>query len=398
MSARLALLSLPIVVASLAMSSRAAAATPDARGTFTVATWDAGVQTLDGVGIHVHVYYPMGASGALPILGVVHGASRTAANMVEMSSTFASRGFVVLAPDMPCAFTGCDHAANARQLRAMLAWGVAQSADSTSMLAGKVDGSRRGLVGHSWGGLGSFLATDGDADIDTVVVLDANDDTGVGAAAAPMVTQPSAHLMAEVPGQCNGTSWKTTVYPFTPAPHFRVVVKGAAHCDVEDPSDSLCPLVCGTGNPALAPYFRRYAVAWMSCVLQGDTSMASWLGGSDFDADVTAAHLTFTDFAGLSALPCFGGTLPDGGAVDSGTPSGDAGASNDASIPTGDASSPDSSSTNGADASGATSSGGCSCIAVGASRPSRDDGAAFFALALCASAVGARRRRGHDLR
>jgi dienelactone hydrolase len=306
-------------IASVCIASTASAAMPEDRGTYTVATWDAGMQSLDGTQIHVHVYYPSGMPGPFPILGVVHGASRTAANMAEMSNTFASRGFVVLAPDMPCAFTGCDHQANSRQLRAMLAWGVAQSAMSGTMLSGLVDGSKRGLAGHSWGALGSFLATDGDPDISAVVILDANDDSGVGAAAAPAVTQPSIHIMAEKPGTCNGTNWKQTVYPKTPAPHMRLVINGAAHCDVENPGDSLCPLVCGSGNPALNNMFRRYAVAWMSCIFQHDQTMGAWLGGTSFDADVAAMRVSLTDFAGLGALGC--------GA----NPSGDAGAGADAS-------------------------------------------------------------------
>lgn len=393
---------------------RGIAQTPDTRGAFTVATWDPGMVSLAGASIHVHVYYPMGATTPMPLLGVVHGASRTAANMAEMSNTFASRGFVVLAPDMPCNFLGCDHAANALQLRALLDWGVAQSADATTPLAGLVDGTRRGLAGHSWGALASFLAADGDPDIDAVVILDANDSMmdGDGHAAAPTFTQPVIHIMASVAGSCNSFGWSTEVVPLTPGPHLKLVVTGAAHCDVENPSDSLCPFACGSGDPALNNYFRRYAVAWMSCILQNDASMASWIMGSDLDADVSGSHIGGVTSALLSTLPCLGGTGFDGGIppVDAGTPGGDSGTpatdmgttTTDAGMPSADAGTPGvdagtampDASHPGMDA-GTTmppASGGCCSVA-----PATHEGrSALLALLLLAPLLPRRRSWGHS--
>lgn len=299
-----------------------ARAQPDTRGPLSVETWDAGKVVLDGVEILVWAHYPTGVAGPMPLAAVVHGASRYAGVMGELSDTLASRGFVALAPNIPCNFAGCDHEANARQTSALLEWGVAQSADPSSKLHGLVDGSRRAVFGHSWGGLAGFLAAKDNASIGLVVILDANDDKDVGKAAAPLVKQPSIHVMAEKMGPCNSYNWKENIYPLTPAPHMRVVVTGAAHCDAEDPTDGLCKYVCGSGDPSTAYLFRRYAVAWASCIFVGDKAMAGWLGGPDLDAEVAAGRLHMVDHKGLDSLPCLGGA-PDAGAT------GDAGVSED---------------------------------------------------------------------
>ena len=386
-----------------------ALAQPETRGPLSFTTWDAGSITLDAANIRVLVYYPTGATAPMPVVAVVHGSSRTGANMAEMARTLASRGFVALVPNMPCNFVACDHAANARQIRALLDWGVARSAEAASPIAGLVDGERRGVIGHSYGGLAVFLAAQGHPEIDAVVVLDGQDDTGVAAAAAPTLTQPTAHVLAEDVGACNGSNWKDTVYPLTPAPHMRVVVTGSAHCDAEEPGDAICPTVCGRGDASLSVYFRRYTVAWMSCALQADASVADWIGGTELDLDQAASHVSLVATGGLDALPCrsgmplpdagtvdvdAGGARPDAGAlVDAGAPADAGGVGPDAGADAGSTTTGDAASSAGTDG-GVTdagrlvepTSGGCGCAAAGR----RDRAASLTVLALLA--LVARRR------
>ncbi|MBI4816514.1 MAG: dienelactone hydrolase family protein [Deltaproteobacteria bacterium] len=279
-------------------------AEPENRGPLTVETWDAGNVALDSVPIPLTVYYPKEVTEPAPIVAVLHGSSRTGANMAEMAQTLASHGSVALVPNMPCNIFGCDHAANARQVRALLDWAVDRGADQESPLGGRVDGERRGVVGHSFGGLAVFLAAESHPEIDVVVVLDGQDDGGVAAAAAPSVTQPSAHLLAENLGSCNGTDWKQSVFPLTPAPHLRVVVSGSGHCDVEEPGDDLCPSVCGGGDPTLSYLFRRYTVAFVGCVLANDGDMATWVGGESLDKDSSESRLSLVESSELRSLPC----------------------------------------------------------------------------------------------
>jgi len=87
---------------------------------------------------------------------------------------------------MPCRITtGCDHNANANAISALLDWAVAQSAMTGTVLSGRVDGTRRGLVGHSFGALNAHFAGSRDASVDSVVLIDPNDDTGLPDASRP---------------------------------------------------------------------------------------------------------------------------------------------------------------------------------------------------------------------
>ncbi len=298
-SATLHFVILPLLVAI--------AAQPEMHGPYAVETLDVGSVEADGVQIPTRIYAPMSAE-RFPVVGVIHGAQRTGANQAVLAETFASHGFVAVVPDMPCGFLGCDHDANARQLSALLEWAV-----TTSPAADRIDGTRRALVGHSWGGLAVHLATARDPSIDAVVCLDPNDDGTVGYDAAPDVQVPNAALMAAVSGNCNATDWGANVYPRTGAPHLRVRVVGAAHCDVEDPSDNLCPIACGSGDPTLAYVFRRYAIAFVSCVLTGED--AEWIGGSSMTTDEAGGTIDGVDQRGLEALPCRHGLPPDDAGV-----------------------------------------------------------------------------------
>lgn len=397
----------PLLVLAISLAASTASAQPEERGPHAFTSWDAGRISLDGTSIPVVAYYPTDARGPFPVVAVVHGAGRNLSYMAEMARTFASHGFVALTPSIPCTPIACNHQANARQVRALLEWGVAQSALDSSLLAGLVDGERRGVVGHSWGGLAVFLAAAGHPEIDAVVTLDPNDDAGTAAAVAGTVTQPNAHLMAQVMGACNATSWKDTVFPHTPAPHLRLVVTGAGHCDVEDPTDGLCALLCTAGaGLTLAPVFRRYAVAFMTCALDGDPAMAPYVGGSALDADATGHVIQYVSQDGLDALACRGGGLPDAGTidvdasvveVDAGVVAEDAAAADDAGVPGVDASllPPDGGGASDGGASPrfdggtspAPSAGGCGCAAAG-----RGEGGARLALALGLLVVGLRRR------
>ncbi|MBK6684288.1 MAG: hypothetical protein IPG45_07430 [Deltaproteobacteria bacterium] len=351
----------------LVLAPGLAAAAPEDPGPLNTLIYEPGTVLADNVEIPVQVHHPDGP-GPFPVVTLMHGNLRTGRYHAVLAQTLASRGFVVLLPDMPCGLSGCDHEANARQLQALLAWAVTESAGSGA-LAGKIDGTKQGMIGHSYGGLGTFLSARPNT-VQAIVLFDPKDDLGAAANDATMVDVPSAHLMATNRGACND-DWGTAVYPQTGAPHLRIRVVGSGHCDPEDPSDSLCPLACGRGDRSTTPIFRRYAIAFLGCVLQADPSYAPYIGGAELDADQTANRLDQVDQAELLTLPCQGAAPPfDAGiSVDTGVvPSddtgtgpadqgllGDTGASPDAGIRP-DAASPSPSPTD--DAEGCTSLGG----------------------------------------
>lgn len=304
-----------LVVLLPAFAGRAAAQDPADPGPLITAEWNAGSVSAGGASIPTVVVYPA-TGGPYPVVGMFHGLAGNGGQHSTLAQTLASYGLVVIRPDMPCGLGGCDHDSNATIISALLEWAVAQSADGASMLSGKIDGERRGLVGHSFGALNSHLAASRDATIDSVVLLDPNDDTGLpGLGAAPGVTAPTAQLLAQVPGSCNGAWNETAITPMLPTPKLQLTVSGSGHCDPAD-SHVVCEFACGSGDAATNRIFRRYAVAWTVCNLRGDSAMGEWLGGASMAADESGGTLIGVSHGGLAELPCRSGTPP----VDAGTP------------------------------------------------------------------------------
>lgn len=387
------------------VTAHAHAQAPEDRGPLMVESWDAGTLMLDGTRIRTRVYYPAGAGptgsgGPFPLVGVIHGANANGGYHTELASVLASRGFVAVVPDMPCTVTSCDHDANQRQITALLAWAVEQSADPTSRLSGTVDGSRRGLIGHSWGGLSSHITAARDPSIDSVVLLDPNDDGTDGLSVTASITAPHLTLLAEVPGACNSAWQEAMVRTRLTSPHLDFTLDGSGHCNPGE-MDLVCSFGCGRGDSATTPLFRRYAVAWTACVLAGDTTMADWIGGASYDGEVTAGRIVGPMSAMLDGLPCRSGGLPDAGMIetpDAGVVVGDDAASSsdlDAGTSSGEsdafvAPGIDAGTSAGRDAGPGTSSSGCSCR-VGARAPLGSG--VWIALGLAALAMRRRRRR-----
>ncbi len=354
------------ILMALTVPAALARAQPETRGTHELETWDAGDVSAAGASIPVLVYYPADGAAPAPTVIVMHGYLRNGSFHREMASTFASRGFVAIVPDMPCGVGGCDHDANAAQLAALFDWAIAEAGDAGSPISGLIDAERLGLVGHSWGGLAVHLATALDDRVRAVVLLDPNDDGGVAVDAAPSVAVPNAHLYAAVAGACNAAWEPDTIFGLTSAPKLRATIARSGHCDPEEPGDSLCAFGCGAGDSSTTPFFRRYTVAWMACFLAGDATMADWIGGASFEDDVTDGVLEGVSTEGLDAVPCTGPTPR----ADAGTPPGsDAGPpSEDAGEVTGTDGggvSGDAGSSTGMDAStgppGGEDEGGCGC-------------------------------------
>jgi dienelactone hydrolase len=354
-------LAFPILASTIATE---ALAVPEDLGPLDVEIHDAGEIFADQVFIPLKVYYPSNG-GPAPLVEVVHGAGRTGDNHVVLARTLASRGMVVLLPDIPCGFSGCDHQANARQVRAILDWAIAENA-GPGALAGRVDTSKVALLGHSFGGLAVFLGARMPG-LSALVLYDPKDYGRVARDDADQLQVPSAHLMATVRGACND-DWGTAVYPLTTAPHLRARVVNAGHCDVEDPGDNLCPFGCGAGDIRTSRTFRRYAVSFLGCVLKGDGAYAPYVGGDALDQDVTNGVLDEVDESGLDGLPCQGAPI-----LDAGFPTPDTGV-----LPSADA----------GVGSPSDEADGCSCTLVGQASP----WALFFGL------VGLLVQRQHQAR
>lgn len=342
-------------------------------------------ETIAGKQVPFDLYVPQGI-GPAPVVAVGHGFPRSKANMVGWGQELARRGYVVAVPSFP--FAAADHAANAKILAGLLAWMVAQGQSAGSPLAGRVDGSRQGVMGFSAGGLSAVLAAADEPGIDVVVGLDPVDVGGAGQQAAAKLQVPATFVRAE-PGVCNSNGNAAQIFAALTAPRLSLQVIGATHCDGESPADALCGLTCGGGqDPQRHAKFRRYAFATLDHVLLCDGSMAAWLGGSSAQADTAIKNIEAQGYpppmqtCGAAA----DGALPDLGPGDgSGAPDGGAG---DSAAADGGASAVDG--PQAADGSAPVEEEGCSCGVA------RQPGApAALALALLGLLlVVARRRRG----
>jgi MYXO-CTERM domain-containing protein len=386
---------LAISMASLVASAHAQ--DPAELGPHAVTEWDAGRVMAATLSVPTVVVYPNDV-GPHPIVGVFHGFEGESVDHQLMARTLASYGLVVVRSTMPCRLTtGCDHDANAAAISALLDWAVAQSAMGGTTLSGRVDGSRRGLVGHSFGALNVHIAGTRDASIDSVVLIDPNDDTGVpGRLASASVTAATAQILAALPGTCNSLWDETAITPMLPAPKLELTVSRSGHCDPTDAADPICVFGCGGGDRTTSAIFRRYTVAWTVCNLIGDPAMAPWLGGAGLDADEEANVVRGVTLGGEGALRCRDATFDggfiiddDAGAVIDGGEVQDSGANDGGALEDGGTSAMDAGRDGGASAIDAGTSGvagGCACRA---DRTQRGSG---WILALLAAVLVRRRQ------
>lgn len=374
----------------------AAFAAPEDPGSLTFKT-EQRKATLEGASIDYDLYLPDGA-GPFPIIVAGHGFQRSKANMADWGAELAKRGYIVAALNFPGSLP--DHAKNGKIVSALLAELVKQGAAAGDSLQGKVDGDRRGVIGHSAGGLAVILAAAADPTIDVVVGLDPVDNGGMAVAAAPTIKVPATFILAE-PGACNSNGNATAVFPKLGGPRLSLKVKGSGHCDGESPSNPLVCFLCFDAGHAPARHllYRRYAFATLDHVLGCDATMAPWLGGAQAKADAAVEAITMSGFpavgTGCNATVSDGGVpVVDAGASEDGgvpgpdaAPAPDAGAG-DLSAPASDSAAPSSDSAvrdsaaprADAGASGGGDSGGCAVGGRGLPGPLMLLAIAFFAL------------------
>lgn len=247
-------------------------------------------ESVGGKTVSFDLYVPV-TSKPCPIVTLAHGFARSRVMMRDWGKLLASRGYVAAAPDFP----GADHPANGKLLSALLEWMVTESQKAGSPLAGRVDPTRRGAVGHSAGGLASLLAASADATIDVVVGLDPVDNADQGKKAAPALKVPVSVLRA-TPGACNDSGNAQALYAALTGPALSLEIKAATHCDPEWPSDPFCSLLCGASDDTRRMRFVRYALATLDHVLLCTPGMAAWLGGASATSDTLIQKLESKSF------------------------------------------------------------------------------------------------------
>ena len=147
--------------AALAGAPAASAQDLSQPGPRTPAQRDVTVVRANGSSFTATVHYPAiaaqagapvdAANGPYPIIAFGHGFVTPVTQYASTGAHLASWGFVVLLPQTQGSLFP-SHAAFAADLRSSLDWMAAEGGVSGSPWAGAVDGSRRGVMGHSMGG------------------------------------------------------------------------------------------------------------------------------------------------------------------------------------------------------------------------------------------------------
>lgn len=126
----------------------------------TVTHFETTIPRTNGEDDPADIYYPVVSEEAsFPLALLLPGALVDKADYSNFAQTLANYGFVVLVPNRvrtlvhPASgqeFSGL--AAEVAQVNEVLAYLEAEQSNLTSTLAGRVDLSSVGLLGHSWGG------------------------------------------------------------------------------------------------------------------------------------------------------------------------------------------------------------------------------------------------------
>ena len=308
-----------VVAAAALIAPQQADALPEDPGT-TAYKVHAASATLLAKTLSLDLYVPA-ASAPAPAVVLGHGFARNKGVMAGWGKLLASRGYVAAAPNFPGPLP--DHTLNGKLMSALLGWMVTQGATSGTPLSGRVDGTRRAVMGHSAGGLAALLAASADKQIDVVIGLDPVDVSALAQKAAPAIAAPVVFIRAQ-PGACNSNGNAAAIYKLLKAPRMTLTVVKATHCDPELPSGPLCTAVCGGTAAPRQARFRRYAMAALDHVLRCDKSSAQWLGGSAAKGDALVSGLDSSGFPpnqlGCAAAPDAGlDQGPDVGTVDGAT-------------------------------------------------------------------------------
>jgi pimeloyl-ACP methyl ester carboxylesterase len=350
-------------VLALSLGGAAAAAPEDAgslpvtKHTFTVAV---GVDPRSPEGLvplmQVDVYAPA-LPGRRPVVEISHGLCNTKADFAGWGKLLASRGFVVVIPTRRGAVesillndlgdqqgeyipgagplplngtvsgtcTNFDQRVNPEDLLRLLRWTIAQGRRPSGFLSGKVDPSRLALMGHSEGGLfvaqAAAISQAEGPRLSAIVLLDNGDHvpfappgTKTARQLAATLDQPTAILASQETqppllcdirsgGICQLSANETFAALPAQLPRLGLRVNGALHGEVEDPDNDDQALA----NPARQLLFRRYAMAWLECWLQRDSSARPYLNGSASGLDAQAGRITLmpgTPDTALSARGC----------------------------------------------------------------------------------------------
>lgn len=227
------------------------------------------------------VYAPRQVTAPPPVVIVAHGFTRSRRYMAGWGAALAGQGMLAVVINQP-AFS--DPPRNGRAIAELVR---RIEADSTSVIGHATNG-KVALVGFSMGGLSTLLAAGEASTVSAWVGLDPVDFKDRGAKVIQTLKMPQCILRAE-PAAWNRNGNARKLIKQSEGPLFALKVKGATHCDVEEPTDLAGKLACGWTDPERHEVFEKYAAEFLKSVLSGDAEAGRALeeaGDDDAVAEV----------------------------------------------------------------------------------------------------------------
>lgn len=244
-------------------------------------------QTPAGDRLEYTLFIPQPADGLpappWPAIVLMHGFARDKGFHQYNARYLASRGIVVLTPDMTTLLTGeTGQLRNIANLVNHIGWLATRAGSEEDRLQGLVDPNRMGLAGHSAGGAVTFeasiraqrLATP----VQAVCLLDAVPWERTIRQAGEFPRIALASFRSE-PSACNASGTVRSLLERLPFAVNDVRIVGASHCSPENPSDHLCTLMCGSDDRRCRSIYQKLLYLFMRDALDGpriDTSDESF--------------------------------------------------------------------------------------------------------------------------
>ncbi len=243
------------------------------------------------------VYYPNETKPA-PLIVFNTGWNQPRSTNEAYCQQLAQWGMVVINRQYPSFLLTTFVDRHVEHCIAVTDWALAQNADPTSELYGRIDPDRIGVTGYSLGAGVALMAPLEDDRIKTCVALDAvprrNDELG-SVDYVKYLDIPTLFIQSGVLGIMNSD---LPLYESTPPPCMEVTMEGASHMQFEDnivglnviglllfPGADADPLVTRT----LAV---KYMVSWFKVYLEGDPGFQKYLTGPESDIDVDAGLIS----------------------------------------------------------------------------------------------------------
>lgn len=285
--------------------SRVGFGAPEDTGPYAVTISGAAIPGKD-VSIPTDIYMPT-PSAKLPVVALRHAQTRTKETLAGWGKLLASHGYVVLVPNSRnSAIPDLDH--DGGDMVSVVEWAIA---DAT--VGPHVDGTKR-IFGGVTSGASAALVAASRIGASALILWDADKVPAAEKLAADMSIPTLAYISDA--NNCNGSGAGIATFQALTGPRFGFRMPGSHFCDVEDPSDNVCALLCG--GFADAAHFKRiarYAVSFIDTYAKCDETAYDYVNGSLAAADTSIQILPDTAKVAMPPAAC-PQPLPEAGPAD----------------------------------------------------------------------------------